>query len=134
MNAEVFLTIDNVSSTTMNQALTLLRANYGPGSVVLVTARSLNELTSLRIDASRCMEMPEIQIEEARALFLNRAACVLPINVDDELISSCVQHCFFEKGNGASSHYHPLALQVLGEQLGCVGYVPERWWAILNEI
>jgi hypothetical protein len=50
------------------------------------------------------------------------------------LISSCVQRCCFQKGGGISYHYHPLALQALGEQLGRVGYVPERWWALLNEI
>jgi len=120
MNVKVFLTIDNVSSATSKQALTLLRAKYGPGSVLLVTARSVNELMSLGIDARECMEMPELELEEARSLFLYHVACVPPSysrNKDDfDLISSCVQQCHFKKGDGISYHYHPLALQVLGEQ------------------
>jgi hypothetical protein len=72
----VFLAIDNVSSATAKHALTLLRAKCGPGSVVLVTARSINELKSLRINESECMEMPELEIDEAKALFLYHAACV----------------------------------------------------------
>lgn len=137
MNVGVFLTIDNVSSATAQQALTLLRAKYGPGSVVLVTARALSELTCLNINASECMEMPELEMEEAKSLFLYHATCVpapKAVNHDSELISTCVQRCCFRKDGGVTYHYHPLALQALGEQLGRVGYVPERWWALLNEI
>ncbi|XP_073390626.1 uncharacterized protein [Physcomitrium patens] len=135
-NLGVFLTIDNVSGTTMEQALTLLKAGYGPGSVLLVTARSLDQLKSLRIDTNECLEMPELEIDEAKSLFLYHAACVPATRneADEELILFCVRRCCFRKGCGISYHYHPLALQVLGEQLGRVGYVPERWWALLNEI
>ena len=31
-----------------------------------------------------------------------------------------------------SSHYHPLALQALGRQLGSIGCDSEQWWAILK--
>jgi len=138
MNIKVFLAIDNVSSTTSKQALTFLQANYGLGSVLLVIAHSLNELTSLGIDGNECMEMLELEMEEARSLFLYHVACVPPTywsNKDDhELISSCIERCHFKKSNGISSHYHPLALQTLGEQLQCIGYVQERWRSLLHEI
>ncbi|KAG0621673.1 hypothetical protein M758_3G039500 [Ceratodon purpureus] len=135
-NIGVFLAIDNASGATSKQALTLLRAKYGPGSVVLVTARSIDVLKSLRINESECIAMPELEIDEAKALFLYHAACIPNTHneADEELISSCVQRCCFRKGGGISYHYHPLALQALGEQLGRVGYVPGKWWALLNEI
>jgi len=138
MNVKVFLTIDNVSSATRTQALTLLRAKYGHGSVVIVTTRSLNELTSLGILASECIEMPELEMEEARSLFLYHATCVpstYSSNKDDhDLVALCIERCYFKKGNGISYHYHPLALQTLGEQLSCVGYVLEQWSLLLHEI
>lgn len=42
-------------------------------------------------------------------------------------IAQCVARCYFRKGNGEGFHYHPLALEVLGRQLGCRGENPSEW-------
>ena len=39
----------------------------------------------------------------------------------------CIRRCYFGKGGGNGGHYHPLALEALGLQLGCVGERPCEW-------
>lgn len=120
----VLLAIDNVyeSHQIVNQAKDILRSGFEEGSLVVVTARSLEELQNLGIHENECMEMPELLEDEAMSLFLYHAAPGLHLrNVEfdmRELIRQCVQQCRFGKGKGSSYHYHPLALKVLGGQLG----------------
>jgi hypothetical protein len=120
----VFLAIDNVlvNGQAIEQAKTYLRAKYAHGSAVMVTARSLGQLQNLNIHESSCLEMPELEEIEARALFLNHSA---PKNeVNDTVVTRCLERCYFRKGDGNNYHYHPLALKVLGVQFGCD---PEQW-------
>jgi hypothetical protein len=81
------------------------------------------------------MEMPELLEDEAMSLFLYHATPGLHLkNVEfdmEKLIRQCVQQCRFCKGKGWSYHYHPLALKVLGGQLG---NNPGQWLGKLNGI
>lgn len=125
---KVVLAIDNYvsgNSTTREEALKYLhRLEYGQGSIVMVTARALGELTNLGIESGSCLAMPELVRDEARALFLHHA---LPEDeVDEGVVNQFIDRCHFGKGDGkGSKHYHPLALQVLGSQL--VGRHPRDW-------
>lgn len=134
----VFLALDNISDSysSVNEAKRYLSAKLPPGSIVMVTARSLGSLTQLRpyVDESNCMEMPELKVKEARSLFA-KSSNFEPRNEDDEqLLDCCVQQCCFRKDDGKSKsyHYHPLALDVLGRQLGCIN--PKEWRAQLHKI
>ena len=138
----VFLAIDNVSDNTKSIELAkyLLSAGFDEKSVVIVTARSLDvlKIKHLDIDDSDCLEMPELEEEEAKSLFLQHAICdMLPEErnaVDDKIISLCIKRCYFQKHRGGESyHYHPLALKVLGVQLGFDKYDPDRWASQLKE-
>ena len=116
----VFLAIDNVSDNhgAITQAKSFLNLVRECNSIVMVTARSLDILLNLSILESDCLEMPELNIDEAKALLLQHSA---PYNdVTEELIARCVQRCYFRTGDGISHHYHPLALWVLGVQLAWV--------------
>jgi hypothetical protein len=119
----VFLALDNVSDESKEQAKSYLEANFGDGSVVLVTARSLDQLQCLGIHKDHCFAMPELGFEEAKSLFLSYTR-LKENEVDQELLVKCVQRCYFCKGQSSSSslfhgyHYHPLALRVLGSEVG----------------
>ena len=132
----IFLAVDNVSDSleVIRQAKTYVGARWGEGSVILVTARSLGELTCLKpyIRGSDCVEMPELKEAEARSVFLKYAG--LEDGVATEVVKRCVERCYFSKGEGKGGHYVPLALQVLGEQLGCMGYDAEAWDVRLKKI
>jgi len=47
-------------------------------------------------------------------------------------IDLCVRRCYFSKGDGGGFHYHPLALEALGRQLGCHGKNPSEWVQTLS--
>ncbi|KAG0604044.1 hypothetical protein M758_10G140000 [Ceratodon purpureus] len=134
----VFLAIDNVSDNpdSITNAKTYLAAKWAKGSVIIVTARSLDTLLLLHqyIEAHNCIEMPGLEKDEAKSLFLKHVICGRDdtIEMDEELVKSCVERCYFSKGVG--HHYIPLALKVLGEQLGCIGYDADRWKAQLNKV
>ena len=136
----IFLAVDNVSDSleVIRQAKTYLGARWGKGSVILVTARSLGELMCLKpyIRESDCVEMPELEEAEARSVFLKYAELEegAALEVEEEVVKRCVERCYFSKGKGKSGHYIPLALQVLGEQLGCMGYDAEAWDVRLKKI
>lgn len=123
----IFLVVDNVSgsSKTIEQAKSYLKAEYAPGSVVLVATCSLGILQSLNIDERNCLEMPKLEEEEARSLFLYHAA---PDNeVDEELLQQCmgtVKQFYAGVNDSNSYHYHPIALKQFGVQLG---FRPEQW-------
>jgi hypothetical protein len=136
----VFLAIDNMSDNikSIEQAKIFLSAGFDNGSIVIVTARSLEvlKLCHLGIDGSNCLEMPELQKDEAKSLFMENANfdCETRMDVDDEIIDSCLKRCYFKKGDGKSYHYHPLALKVLGVQLGCSKYDRNKWATKLKEL
>ncbi|KAG0554037.1 hypothetical protein KC19_12G058600 [Ceratodon purpureus] len=119
-NQPIFLALDNVHDDfkALEVAQTYLKASYGSGSVVLVTARSLSVLEKLNLDATNCLEMPELEENEAETLFLSYADLPSRHEVDEKLLEDCIERCHFLKGDGRSRHYHPLALKVLGQQLG----------------
>ncbi|KAG0603716.1 hypothetical protein M758_10G116000 [Ceratodon purpureus] len=130
----VFLAIDNLldNREAKKQAKTLLGTSWAEGSVVIVTTRAQGELTNLNqyIQSEDCLEMPELIEVEARSLFLNHVTCGQSATIevlDKGLVSRCVERCHFGKGEGLGRHYIPLALEVLGEQLGCNGYDAEVW-------
>lgn len=135
----IFLAIDNMSDNTksIEQAKTFLTAGFANGSIVIVTARSSEvlKLCHLDIDESNCLGMPELQKDEAKSLFVEHAICdsETGTEVDDEIIDRCLKRCYFRKGDGKSYHYHPLALKVLGIQLGCTKYDRNKWAAGLKE-
>ncbi|KAG0598272.1 hypothetical protein M758_12G059800 [Ceratodon purpureus] len=129
----IFLTLDNVHDDfkTLEVAKTYLKASYGSGSVVLVTARSLSVLKKLNLEATNCLEMPELEEDEAETLFLSYADLPSRHEVDEGLLKDCIERCHFLKGDGKSRHYHPLALKVLGQQLG---FNTTKWAAQLRSI
>ena len=115
----VFLALDNVSDslTIMAQAKSYLTLGYREGSIIVVTARSLDILGALKIRESDCLEMPELEEAEARCLFMHHAN-LPPDEANKKSVFQHVERCRFRKGNGSSYHYHPLALKVLGLQVG----------------
>ena len=130
---KVFLAIDNISDNkSIDEAKKYLQAGYCSGSIVMVTSRALGHLTYLRIDKSACFEMPRLGKDEAMALFLYHAEP--RTEVDKKVLNRCIKRCYFSKGNNKlrSSHYHPLALKVLGSQLGAED--PKEWKLQLKEV
>lgn len=135
----IFLAIDNICDTTksVDQAKMFLEGGFAKGSVIIMTARSLDVLGHpyLGIDDDNCLEMPELNEEEAKSLFVKHAIFdeKMSSKVDVETICKCLKRCYFDKGDGKSYHYHPLALKVLGMQLGCSEYDKSKWEAMLEE-
>ncbi|KAG0601993.1 hypothetical protein M758_11G152900 [Ceratodon purpureus] len=134
----VFLVIDNILDTvkSIDQATTYLKAGYNQGSIVVVAARSIGQLTGLGIDESECLEMPELEIDEARSLFLDQFQ-IIPENIDEEdeeLLMRCVKRCRFRKGDSANYQFIPLALKVLGTQLWYIlRFNPKQWVGKLEQ-
>lgn len=132
---ETFLAIDNVSPETATQASVYLDFGFHENSVVLVTARTRSILTShLQIDERDCMEMPDLEKNEATRLFLKRVGLgddSVWIKDHDNIVQKCVEECLYSKGDDADHHYHPLSLLVLGGQLRSVD--PSKWQEILAE-
>ena len=130
----VFLAVDNVSDAdeSVMEANRYLKARLPPGSIVMVTTRYRESLArlGLNIDGDECMEMPELESEEARCLFLT--SCGGRNGGDDQLIERCIKKCRFWKGDSERSyHYIPLALDVLGRELARLED-PKEWEAQLD--
>ena len=131
------MALDNVSHTqaSMGEAKSYLSTSLPSGSIVLLTSRTMETLLCLRpyVDECNCLEMPELDLEEARSLFCKSSNVELTSEVKEGLIMRCVERCHFKKDDGSgSSHYHPLTLDVLGKQLGCIHLM--EWRAQLNKI
>jgi hypothetical protein len=129
----VLLVIDNVSTSLekIEQTKCYLKAELAPNSVVLVATRSLGTLQSLNIDEPNCFEMPKLEEEEARSLFLYHAAP--NYEVDEELLERCmvsVKQFFAGVNDNNNYHYHPIALKEFGLQLG---FRPDQWEEKLTE-
>jgi hypothetical protein len=135
LKEKVFLAIDNVSAAQqiVDEARDLLRLEFMPGSIVVVTARSLGQLRNLNLE--ECMEMPELDEDDARSLFLYHAApssySKIANEMNEHLLKQCIKRCYFRKGDGKGCHYHPLALKVLGGQLGNDS---KEWIEKLNDL
>ncbi|KAG0556588.1 hypothetical protein KC19_11G065200 [Ceratodon purpureus] len=131
---KVFLAIGNVwdSSVSRDTGLTFLQAGFHCDSMVLVTARTRDILVRLGIDENHCMEMPELDKEEATKLFLHHA---LPYysqleGPQRDVVEQCVERCWFHKGGAVSTarfQYVPLAIKVLAGQLGESSKDPLDW-------
>ena len=78
---------------------------------------------------NNCFAMPDLELEEARSLFLGYAN-LKEDEIDKNLLEKCIKRCYFFKGQSSASsstsssplssgyHYHPLALEVLGSEVG----------------
>ena len=125
----VFLAMDNLSESSIDEAKKYVKVGYCPGSILMVTAWALEDLKYVGIDDCNCLAMPELKEEEARALFFFHAEP--KEEVDKEVVMRCISRCRLFKGYINNSHYHPLALKVLGSQLAAQD--PEEWESQLNE-
>ena len=118
MKDRVFLAVDNMSDESKEEAKSYVGANLGDGSVVLVTARSVELLLCLGVRKDDCFAMVELELEEAKSLFLNCAGLKMS-EVGEDLVERCVRRCLFSKGQSLDDwHYHPLALKVLAIEVG----------------
>ena len=132
-----FLTIDNVwdDFVSLQQGKLYLRAPFVEGSWVIITSRFKKTLRSLNVDENACFEMPELDKDDARDMFLYHAANGKKFeNWDDSLvIEVCIYSCYFAKGEGRGSYYHPLSLKALGVFLQYGGKEPSMWMKDLQK-
>lgn len=115
----IFLAVDNIFDDikSIEEVNVFLKGGFAKGSVVVLTARSLDVLQNahLGLDGSNCFEMPELNKDDAKSLFLEHAVCDEErMKVEIDIVDRSLNRCYFKKGNGKSYHYHPLALKVLG--------------------
>lgn len=131
----VFLALDNVCEESIQEANGYLEVCARNGSIVMVTARTIDVLHRLGIDETDCLEMPELDEEDAKQLFLYHAACGVKFfsEDDNQKVLHCVKQCKFHKGANMGEHFHPLALQVLGAQLRSLGSDPSIWMENLQQ-
>lgn len=89
----VFLALDNLldSNASIKQVKRYLSAKLPSGSIVIVTTRSKDLLLNMRqyINENNCMEMPELNIEEATSLFVKSCEFEKENEVDERLIERC---------------------------------------------
>lgn len=99
-------------------------------------SQALEILSFLGIRKSECFEMPGLELEDAKSLFLHHAAYGIQFSNNDNkyVIEECIAHCYFCKGKNKDGHYLPLALKALGVQLGCVGKSPSEWMKALPKV
>jgi hypothetical protein len=123
-------------SQSIKGAKMYLQIPFHEESVVVVTSCSLETLTCLGLSVSNCFEMPKLEHEDAKALFLYHAAYGKHFNnyEDKRAIKKCVSLCYFSNGATKDCYYLPLALKALGVQLGSVGDKPSHWWKILPKV
>ncbi|KAG0575671.1 hypothetical protein KC19_5G022200 [Ceratodon purpureus] len=133
---KIFLAIDNVwpdpKSREEAKKYLKLGKEVHKESVVIVTSRALETLTSLGVSKKDCFAMPSLEKEDAEKLFLYHATSgnrVLNEN-DKHAIKKCIDLCYFSTGG----HYLPLALKALGLQLGCIDKRPSEWVKALKEV
>jgi hypothetical protein len=78
------------------------------------------QLQYLGVHKDNCFAILELELEEAKSLFLSYTR-LEKNEVDQELLEKCMERCYFSRGQSSSSndmHYHPLALRVLGCEVG----------------
>ena len=116
----VFLALDNVSDDSREQAKSYFEAIIGDGSMVLVTACAVDQLQYLGVHKDNCFAMLELEVEEAKSLFIGYTQ-LKKNEIDQKLLEECMERCYFSKGQSSSfdgMHYHSLALKVLGCEVG----------------
>ena len=131
----IFLALDNMSDASILEAQHYLSQSFMPGSIIIVTARSLGLLLQLRpyLDETNCLEMPDLEEEEAKSLFSKSSKFEPRNEIDEQLILRCLERCRFRKDvDKEHCHFHPLALHVLGTQLGFID--PGQWRLQLDKI
>ena len=133
-----FLTIDNVWDDlhSLEQGKLFLRAPFVEGSWVIITSRFKKTLISLNVDENACFEMPELDKDDARHMFLYHASNGKKIEKWEDVcaIEQCIKSCYFGKGEGRGWHYHPLSLKALGVFLQYGGKEPSVWVKDLQKL
>jgi hypothetical protein len=133
-----FLTMDNVwdDFDSLEQGKLFLRAPFVEGSWVIITSRFRKTLISLNVDENACFEMPELDKDDARHMFLYHAANGKKFEKWEDIcaIEECINNCYFGKGEGRGWHYHPLSLKALGVFLQYGGKEPSVWMKDLQKL
>ena len=128
----LFLVVDNVwdQQNSIQEAESFLSLPFKKGSVVLVTARSIETLNLFKnkIPWKDCFSTPFLDTHAATNLFLNSAGCksLLDLEPKEQALTKAFVHscCFSMPGPLGGREYHPLALRVLG---GYVGQYTGPW-------
>ena len=102
---------------------------------MIVTSRSKKTLLRIGVDEDACFEMPELDNGDAREIFLYHATngFFFETAKDVHAIEECIKSCYFGKGEGRGSHYHPLSLKVLGDCLNFARKEPSVWMEDLQK-
>jgi len=122
----LFLVVDNVwdQQTSREEARSFLDLPFKKGSVVLVTARSIQILNLFKnvIPWEDCFSTPFLDTHAATNLFLNSAGYKSLSELEPKeqaLTTTFVRSCWFSMpGSSDGRQYHPLALRVLGGYVG----------------
>jgi hypothetical protein len=123
----LFLVVDNVwdQQKSRQEAQSFLSLPFKKGSVVLVTARSieiLNLFKNMEIPWKECFSTPFLDTHAATNLFLNSAGYKSLLQLEPKekaLTTTFVESCCFSMpGSLGGGEYHPLALRVLGGYVG----------------
>jgi len=91
----VFLALDNVWQESLEQAKDYLKVGFHHGSIMMVTACSIDILDCLNINKSDCLEMPDLDEEDAKRLFFHSAAPRIQFisEGDEPKIQYCIKQC-----------------------------------------
>ena len=128
----LFLVVDNVwdQQHSREEARSYLSLPFKKGSVVLVTARSIETLNLFEniIPWESCFSTPFLDKDAATNLFLNAVGDKTLLELElkkQKLTKTFVESCCFALPDSYyGQEYHPLALEVLGRY---VGLYPGRW-------
>jgi hypothetical protein len=123
----LFLVVDNVwdQQNSREEARSFLSLPFKKGSVVLVTARSieiLNLFKNMEIPWKECFSTPFLDTHTATNLFLNSPGYKSLSELEPKekaLTTTFVDSCQFSlRDSLGGGEYHPLALRVLGGYVG----------------
>ena len=122
----LFLVVDNVwdQQHSRQEAKSFLSLPFKKGSVVLVTARSIDILNLFKniIPWKDCFSTPFLDTHAATNLFLNSAGYKSLSELqpkEQALTTTFVHSCWFSlPASLGGRQYHPLALRVLGGYVG----------------
>lgn len=118
----ICLVIDNAldNLSFLEEAKTYLTLPFAKDNLVLVTARSIDVMRKLKISSSACMRIPTLKRNEVIFLFSHHTSCDIS-NLSSrgyDTLEKLVEQCPFQVEDMSTSEYHPLALKVLGSQVG----------------
>ena len=113
---KVFLVLDNIWDSEIEEVEKYLSAGYHDGSMVLLVSRSLGFLERKPcIPLHHCIEMPNVDEGGAIDVFLHYVGRSREsIKSSDEwgIVKRCVKKCYFV--SASRDAHHPLALKVIG--------------------